>query len=351
MTTFFDQKQDVLDVELTKYGEYLLSLGKFSPVYYSFFDNNVLYDTRYAGYSGSQNDFEPRIQEETPSMRTQHSFEGRGEQVLAYNASIADQPYLREDERIRFPSTADKHFTSLNAPLGQTDLSSTRAPAWSMKFYNGEMANSSTMYTGSHQPQKVPQIDATIKYNTKVSSTEIGNDMVEVDGAEVASSFNQPIESEPSLREGIFPDGSFVEVEGDYILLDLQEINSLYKRENFDIEVYEIQTETLENGDIRDNLIPMKFKKQAEQVVNNILVDQENSSFTPTPDYVEYFFDIVVDDEIDDVIICKSLSQLKAKGIYIETEFNCPDLPTYTQAGSAYPSESITPQCDDGEGG
>tara|TARA_R110001583_G_scaffold22775_1_gene84956 strand:- start:10000 stop:11055 length:1056 start_codon:yes stop_codon:yes gene_type:complete len=351
MTTFFDQKQDVLDVELTKYGEYLLSLGKFNPVYYSFFDNNVLYDSRYAGYSSSQNDLEPRIQEETPSTRTQYSFEGRGEQVLAYNASIADQPHLREDERIRFPSTADKHFTSLNAPLGQSDLSSTRAPAWSMRFYNGKVANSSTTYTGSHAPLKIPQIDATIKYNTKLMSTEIGNETVEVDGAVVQSSYNQPVESEPALSEGIFPDGSYVAVEGDYILLDLQEINSLYERENFDIEVYEIQTETLDSGDTRDNLIPMKFKKQTEQVVNNILVDQEVSSFTPTPNYVEYFFDIVVDDEIDDVIICKSLSQLKAEGVYIETEFKCPDLPTYTEAGSSYASESITPQCDDGEGG
>ena len=84
MATFFDQKQDVIDIELTKYGEYLLSLGKFNPVYYSFFDNNVLYDPRYASYSGSQNEYEGRIQSETPSLRTQHSFEGRGEQITRY---------------------------------------------------------------------------------------------------------------------------------------------------------------------------------------------------------------------------------------------------------------------------
>ena len=33
---FFNKKEDVLDVELTEYGKYLLSLGQLDPVYYAF---------------------------------------------------------------------------------------------------------------------------------------------------------------------------------------------------------------------------------------------------------------------------------------------------------------------------
>ena len=129
MATFFDKKQDVIDVELTKYGEYLLSVGKFNPVYYSFFDNGVMYDTRYAQYSSSQNDNESRIQVDTPSLRTQHSFEGRGEQVVKYNAFIDDRPHLREDQKVRMPSTVDKNFSGLYAPLGTSDLSAEKTPS------------------------------------------------------------------------------------------------------------------------------------------------------------------------------------------------------------------------------
>jgi len=42
---FFDPKQDVLDIQLTQYGKHLLSSGKFRPVYYAFFDDDILYYT------------------------------------------------------------------------------------------------------------------------------------------------------------------------------------------------------------------------------------------------------------------------------------------------------------------
>jgi hypothetical protein len=342
MTTFFNQKQDVIDIELTKYGEYLLSLGKFKPVYYSFFDNNVLYDPRYAGYSGSQNDYETRIQSETPSSKTQHSFEGRGEQVLSYNLIVADNPRLREDQKIRFPSTVDKHFTALNAPLGHSDISADKAPAWKMRFYNNEIRGSTMVYTGSHSLQKIPQVEATIKYKTRIKSINMKPESPE--GSEetpVVADPYQPVESDPALQEGIFPDGTFVSVQADHILLDLEEINSRYERENFDIEIYEIKTETLSNGGSRENLIPMNFRKKKQEIVNNILVETDDVNVELDSSFTEYFFDVFVDSEIDEATICSSLSNLKAQGVYIETEFKCPDLATSLTAGNIYPDEDI----------
>jgi|10_taG_2_1085330.scaffolds.fasta_scaffold00213_7 hypothetical protein len=49
MATFLNKKEQVYDLQLTPYGNYLLSIGSFKPVYYAFFDDNVIYDTRYAG--------------------------------------------------------------------------------------------------------------------------------------------------------------------------------------------------------------------------------------------------------------------------------------------------------------
>ena len=37
---FLDKKEQVLDIKMTPYGEYLLSQGRFKPEYYSFYDDN-----------------------------------------------------------------------------------------------------------------------------------------------------------------------------------------------------------------------------------------------------------------------------------------------------------------------
>ena len=81
MAKFLNKKEQVFDIKLTSYGNYLLSIGKFKPIYYEFFDDNVLYDGRYGMYTGSnapeksnagvvlrenQNLVHKRIKEETP---------------------------------------------------------------------------------------------------------------------------------------------------------------------------------------------------------------------------------------------------------------------------------------------
>ena len=59
---FKDKKEEVLEIELTAFGKHLLSKGKFKPVYYSFFDDDVVYDWKYSGDSQEdQNYAETRI--------------------------------------------------------------------------------------------------------------------------------------------------------------------------------------------------------------------------------------------------------------------------------------------------
>jgi hypothetical protein len=45
---FFDRKEEVMDIQLTQYGKYLLSQGSFKPELYAFFDDDILYDQRWA---------------------------------------------------------------------------------------------------------------------------------------------------------------------------------------------------------------------------------------------------------------------------------------------------------------
>lgn len=70
---FFDKKEEVIDVKLTRYGRNLLSKGMFRPQYYMFFDDDILYNSQKAGFTESQNSTEVRILEETPKLKTQYT--------------------------------------------------------------------------------------------------------------------------------------------------------------------------------------------------------------------------------------------------------------------------------------
>ena len=79
MAKFLNKKEQVYDLKLTSYGHHLLSTGKFKPVYYAFYDDNVIYDIRYASGSASasiepQNNIHERIKENTSYLEGQVLF-------------------------------------------------------------------------------------------------------------------------------------------------------------------------------------------------------------------------------------------------------------------------------------
>ena len=70
MAEFFDKKEEVLDIQLTQHGKYLLSRGEFDPKFYAFFDDDIIYDTEYAGFIETQNAGEKKMQKEYKSPQT-----------------------------------------------------------------------------------------------------------------------------------------------------------------------------------------------------------------------------------------------------------------------------------------
>lgn len=68
---FFNKKEEVIDIKLTQFGKNLLAKGKFKPVFYQFFDDDIIYNSNYAGFDEHQNVSEIRIIEETPKLKTQ----------------------------------------------------------------------------------------------------------------------------------------------------------------------------------------------------------------------------------------------------------------------------------------
>ena len=78
MAKFLNKKEQVIDLKLTSYAKYLLSIGRFKPHSYAFFDDNVLYDKKYADeYSSeTQSNINTRVKDETQYLETYVHFRG-----------------------------------------------------------------------------------------------------------------------------------------------------------------------------------------------------------------------------------------------------------------------------------
>jgi hypothetical protein len=331
---FFDDKEEVLDIQLTQFGKHLLSLGKWRPVYYAFFDDNILYDGKYADLTEEQNDIEGRIQDTTPQMHTQHVFSGRETDFLRI-LEAKDDKDLDEREKVRVQSTPEKDY-SLVSPLGNSEMGVENVPRWSVKSLSGEMKNSEEFLTGSFQNLKIPQINMQISYRALPRSTR--------DFPEGIESFGQ-IEAE-ELNLGVFSDGTFLDIISESLLLDISELNTEFDVENFEIEVFKVERSKLPgtNNPNIDTLNQLFFEKRKEQIQNNILIsDRPDNEIIPTdPTYVEYYFDVFLDDEIGENTICAAINNLKSQGIYVDTEFDCPEAPLAAAAVNPYLDQTET---------
>jgi len=302
---FSNKKEDVIDLKLTPHGRRLLADGVLKPVYYSFFDDGILYDA--SRVSGSdinpsegivggfeaQSNIQRRIREETPYLKTQHNFSSR---------EVRNEDPRQTTER-------EKNYI-LDSPLGTVDINSYKSPAWEVSFMHNSSSDSTTSFenSGKHQLVRIPQLETEIMYKTSVAFNR----------RPARKGLPRGFEEDPELNSGVFEDNTYMAVDPDYILLNVEEKNSVFLSRNYDIEVYESGS----NGWNK-----LDFAKRPEQIVDGILVDNPpRSNVDLNPTYVEYFFDVLVDEEIPENLICRGIQKLRSKNIFIDTEVECPDL-------------------------
>ena len=126
--TFMNKKEEVLDIKLTQYGKKLLSEGNFDPVYYSFHDEGVLYDSEYGSFEETQSTTEDRILENTPSLRTQHNFTSAKESAGTIMIKRADDTIEKIDV-FQIDTRA-----ALGGELGHSELNTQNFPALKLKI-------------------------------------------------------------------------------------------------------------------------------------------------------------------------------------------------------------------------
>jgi len=386
---FLNKKEQVLDTLLTPYGESLLATGQFKPEYYAFFDDNILYESQYGRPdepARTQNSIEPRIQENTPQIETQVVFSDRNTyRRMSYKIDtvldVADigysgsplgldvgtgtvttgtpgstavppsttPPDLGIEQSFENISTLankyalfERDFYGPQYTLGTTGKLTTNAPAWSVSMIRGEIASAASSSSGATRPTlDIPQIDVALTYKIDVIA-----DTTFISDTELAVSFGN---------------GEILDIEPEIMIAQIKELNSEFSNDNFEIEVYEVDTDNVPGAETAtvETLKPLKFRRMPSLVQNGILLDESElrAPVGPTtPDHVQYYFDIKVDGQIDSRLICSSIEENKKSGRYVNVDFECGDtrnialVDIYSTDAASEPCPDLDDPCEDKPG-
>ena len=285
---FFDKKEEVIDIELTQFGRHLLSKGRFNPKFYSFFDDNIIYNSDFVNLSELQNDSEDRIRD-TPTMKPQVSISSLERKFTNQYEKVFVTGEVSSGD-ITFQNTPEKNY-ALPSPLGMSDINSEYSPSWTLRYLNGALTGtveniSLTEKTGGNNTVFIPQLESHVTVRVEALDAA-ANDLVadEVEDAPFLSEY-EVLSEEDEL----------------FILLKVSENNGFFQKKNFDIEIFEIQEEN-QDGTIIETLTPLFFPKQNDPDTDlDFLNDVEPAT---DESYVDYYLDVLVDDEIDREIVCE----------------------------------------------
>ena len=296
---FFNDKEDVFDIQMTQFGKYLLSKGKFKPKFYSFSDDNVIYDMTSMSASAGlaarpvEASFEAhdRIKKETPRLKTQYVFSGIETEFK--RASETNLYYSLESPERAIPSSIDQR-KAFSFSLGNSDPIKDESPAFNIFFAKAPLS-SSAVADEVLNIKTIPQLETVYNLETKVGYIED-------------------------------TDQHFFYEEEEFVFLDVKEINQLFQRENFDIEVYEYITETNAQGQKLERLRQLNFLPMNEGEMKYASGEDIANAFPElTKDYVEYYFNINVDEEIDNEVLCNVHFENKSEDIFADSTlvFDC----------------------------
>ena len=348
---FLNKKEQVIDLEITPYGKSLLSIGKFHPEFYAFYDNDILYDSQYGGVSEVQNSSSVRIKD-SPQLETQIYLYSPSDRVRQdvnsglFGSGLPQGAHLRPGgmnvlrQYQQHVSRKDDNLASNDidknpgiAPLGNSSIDTSKLPAWNIKVLRGEISSSSQTYSVLNNDYKIPQLNMdNIECVMKMS------DDVESDNYYVFAS------SDIELN------GKVLNFMTDSIVLEIDEDNTDFQLENFDIEVFEVLTGTI-NNQSRETLQSLYFQQQASLMKNDILLDpnEVEQIYKPLdPNYSDYFISILADRDISERELCELSPENRPLGIFSKRVLECDELldDEIENIENLYDTEEFNGECE-----
>ena len=269
MVRFFNQKEEVIDIELTPYGKQRFAQGTFSPAHYVFYDTSILYNGMFAEITEAQNQIANRISNETPRLKPNLRYTSTPGAVYSLLTSDSQNEMVQNDQ--------------FSAPfmrvLGSSDPNSNYAPAWDLSVLglSDVGLNEGVIYNVDGM---IPQMSATL--NIEYESLRNPGEPLSLANYNLLSS--------------------------DSLILSVQELNTVMKSNgNFDIEVYKSGSDgqLTSLGFINTHSNDSKtLRRQTDPYLLAYSInghDQQINESFPILDstYSEYYLDISCDSEIN----------------------------------------------------
>jgi hypothetical protein len=284
---FFNAKEEVLELQLTEYGKYLLSQGALDPSFYAFFDDDILYNDQYAGCNEIQNQTDQRIRFETPNLKVIANRSGAQTRVDEFLTNVTGATFqVDSDPANLVDSFASQQpfedVTNIAAfALGTSLLTSEYDAAWSLNLLNNNesVISSSQGYIVTNLTSsfitgtlngiitEIPQVEINLDYETYFSSLE--------DERTISAEFPTGSAGQPPATLALIKN---------YLVLDILEKNTAFETENFDIEVYHVASDNL--------LTQLNFMPQSPEILS------PNSMLSGEVANVEYYMNIYRDENI-----------------------------------------------------
>jgi hypothetical protein len=305
MATFLNKKEQVIKLQLTNYGHYLFSIGSFKPEYYAFFDDNIIYDSAYMGISESQNSTFNRIKDGTQYIESLVLFSDAEKEVAKapselvnfFEVDITPTRKLPRQDIFKFDRAIGDAFLDGPGP--------DYAPAWKVVLLNGKITSVSERDDANNL--NIPQINVQAEYRTNLIDPNVNFN---------PESIGDILDETPA-----FADGNSVAVTAENLLFYIEENNTELLTENFEIEIFNIVT-----GSTTDTLEKKFFQSTKPQIVAGRMISSTPFSrqYNNLPSSsVEYYFDLLVDKEVDQAQACKAAASFNRKSYYIDLDFEC----------------------------
>ena len=314
MAKFINKKEQVWDLQLTPHGRYSLSVGGFKPAYYAFYDDNVIYDSRYADgdITEPQNNIHKRIKEETQYLESLTLFKDLEMTSRTEMGGAVDFSNLNALSAMKNPA---RNIFKFDSAIGDAylDGGANKAPAWKVVALQSTINGIATKDEANQQD--VPQINVDAVYVKKIkkagSNTDpkiLGSDPLNI--------------RDLNFSTKTFADNNIIVLEQRDPVFYIEEVNTELLTHNFEVEIFEVFNSSITG----DSLQRKYFESYMPQIEKGIMISpkrQKNPTQNLTTDSVEYYFDLLVDGEVDRNLACRGAGTFNNQSYYVNLDFDC----------------------------
>ena len=233
---------------------------------------------------------------------------------------------------VNLTQTPDKSYI-FQEPIGNSAFNSKNVAAWSIGFYKAPLSGASTVWTGSSgdiPTTFIPQLSCSMQYTLETYDAPVKHQSSTDSWKDTGAKSFKDLESKSTVLYDpstpiVFENNSYMIYREDFALLKVEEVNTEFLKENFELEVFQIEPLTTiaknNKGEIiykDDGITP---ETNYTETLNRLYFEGDKVQET---DRVGYYFDIDYDFEINEEEFCKLASSVeKIKNIYVDQVFNC----------------------------